>query len=242
MQIQVFKDPEIVAKQAATMIASEILTKPDVVLGLPTGSSPISTYREMIRMHRKGLDFSRVSTFNLDEYMGLNADHPMSYRRFMDENLFDHVNIPKGNTYVPCGIGDGEENARAYETAIRMAGGIDLQVLGIGRNGHIGFNEPAAAFSDVTGVVSLTQSTIDANKRFFASADDVPPTAISMGIGTIMRARKVLLIATGEDKAETIHGLVHGPITPQLPASALRMHPNALILLDEAAASHIIPI
>jgi len=240
MQIHVYRDPELVAKQAATIIAAEVLTRPDSVLGLPTGLSPVRTYQELIRLHREGLlDFSRVTTFNLDEYMGLDAEHPQSYRRFMNENFFDHVNIPKENTHVPCGIGDGTKNARAYEDAIRAAGGIDLQVLGIGRNGHIGFNEPAAAFPDTTGVVSLTESTIDANKRFFASAAEVPHTAISMGVGTIMRARKVLLIATGADKAEAIRGLVHGPIAPQLPASALRMHPCAVIVLDETAASRL---
>lgn len=238
MQIHLLKDSQHVAKQAATIIAAEMLIKPDIVLGLPTGSSPIPTYRELVRMHREGLlDFSRATTFNLDEYMGIGVEHPQSYRRFMDENLFDHVNIPKGHTHVPCGTGDGEENARAYEEAIRLAGGIDLQVLGIGRNGHIGFNEPADAFLDRTSVVALTESTIDANKRFFASAGEVPRTAISMGIGTIMRARKTLLIATGKDKAEAIRDLVLGPITPKLPASALRMHPCAVIVVDEAAAS-----
>ncbi len=238
MQIHVLKDSQCVAKQAATIIAAEILVKPDIVLGLPTGSSPIPTYRELVRMHREGLlDFSRATTFNLDEYMGIGAEHPQSYRRFMDENLFEHVNIPKGHTHVPCGTGDGAENARAYEEAIRLAGGIDMQVLGIGRNGHIGFNEPADAFLDRTGVVVLTESTIAANKRFFSSAGEVPRTAISMGIGTIMRARKTLLIATGEDKAEVIRDLVLGPITPKLPASALRMHPCAVIVMDEAAAS-----
>ena len=169
--------------------------------------------------------------------MGLKGDHPQSYRRFMNENLFDHVNIDKENTHVPCGIGDVEANAVAYEKAIAAAGGIDLQFMGIGRNGHIGFNEPADAYTDVTGIIELTPSTIDANKRFFDSADDVPRKAISMGVGTIMRARKTLLIATGSDKAEAIRTLVKGPVSPKLPASALRMHANAVIILDAAAAS-----
>ncbi len=238
MQIHVYKSPELAAEAAATLIASEIISKPDAVIGLPTGSTPVETYRELIRMNREGvLDFSQVTTFNLDEYVGLSADHPQSYRRFMDENLFDHINIPRENTHVPCGIGDIEANAREYEAAIVAAGGIDLQFMGIGRNGHIGFNEPSDAYSDCTGVIELTQSTIEANKRFFPSVDDVPRRAISMGVGTIMRARKTLLIATGSSKAETIQALVNGPISPYLPASILRLHANAVVILDSAAAA-----
>ncbi len=238
MQIHVYQTPELAAEAAATLIASEILAKPNAVIGLPTGSSPVETYRRLARMNRDGVvDFSKVTTFNLDEYVGLKGDHPQSYRRFMNENLFDHVNIDKENTHVPCGIGDVEANAVAYEEAIAAAGGIDLQFMGIGRNGHIGFNEPADAYTDVTGIIELTPSTIDANKRFFDSADDVPRKAISMGVGTIMRARKTLLIATGSDKAEAIRTLVKGPVSPKLPASALRMHANAVIILDAAAAS-----
>ena len=238
MQIHVYQTPELAAEAAATLIASEILAKPNAVIGLPTGSSPVETYRRLARMNRDGVvDFSKVTTFNLDEYVGLKGDHPQSYRRFMNENLFDHVNIDKENTHVPCGIGDVEANAVAYEKAIAAAGGIDLQFMGIGRNGHIGFNEPADAYTDVTGIIELTPSTIDANKRFFDSADEVPRRAISMGVGTIMRARKTLLIATGSDKAEAIRTLVKGPVSPKLPASALRMHANAVIILDAAAAS-----
>ena len=238
MQIHVYQTPELAAEAAATLIASEILAKPNAVIGLPTGSSPVETYRRLARMNRDGVvDFSKVTTFNLDEYVGLKGDHPQSYRRFMNENLFDHVNIDKENTHVPCGIGDVEANAVAYEEAIAAAGGIDLQFMGIGRNGHIGFNEPADAYTDVTGIIELTPSTIDANKRFFDSADDVPRKAISMGVGTIMRARKTLLIATGSDKAEAIRTMVKGPVSPKLPASALRMHANAVIILDAAAAS-----
>ena len=238
MQIHVYQTPELAAEAAATLIASEILAKPNAVIGLPTGSSPVETYRRLARMNRDGVvDFTKVTTFNLDEYVGLKGDHPQSYRRFMNENLFDHVNIDKENTHVPCGIGDVEANAVAYEEAIAAAGGIDLQFMGIGRNGHIGFNEPADAYTDVTGIIELTPSTIDANKRFFDSADDVPRKAISMGVGTIMRARKTLLIATGSDKAEAIRTMVKGPVSPKLPASALRMHANAVIILDAAAAS-----
>ena len=238
MQIHVYQTPELAAEAAATLIASQIISKPDTVLGLPTGSTPVLTYRELIRMNREGVvDFSRVTTFNLDEYVGLDGDHPQSYRYFMNDNLFNHVNIDKANTNVPSGIGDVEENALAYEAAIAKAGGIDLQFMGIGRNGHIGFNEPADDYPDCTSIIELTESTIDANKRFFDSADEVPRKAISMGVGTIMRARKTLLIATGADKAEAVRTLVKGPISPKLPASALRMHANAVIVLDAAAAS-----
>lgn len=240
MEIHIFRNSELAAKAAATLIASEILQKPDVVLGLPTGSSPIGTYRELIRMYQEGvLDFSCVTTFNLDEYIGLGGEHPQSYRYFMNTNLFDHVNILRENTHVPSGLGDGWENARLYEEAIARAGGIELQFMGIGRNGHIGFNEPAQAFSDKTGVVDLTDSTIQANTRFFFDAQEVPRKAITMGVGTILRARKTLLIATGEDKAEAVAQLVRGPVSPALPASALRLHPRAVILLDAQAASKL---
>lgn len=238
MQIHVYQDSMLAAEAAATLIASEIMAKPDAVIGLPTGSSPVNTYRELIRMNRAGVvDFSQVTTFNLDEYVGLDANHPQSYRKFMDENLFDHVNIRRENTHVPSGMGDVNANAEAYERAINAAGGIDLQFMGIGRNGHIGFNEPADAYSDCTGVIALTENTIDANKRFFANADEVPRKAISMGVGTIMRARKALLIATGREKAEAIRMLVKGDISPRLPASALRLHANAVVVLDREAAS-----
>ena len=239
MQIHIVKSPELAAEAAATLIAAAILENPDLVLGLPTGSSPLGAYRALIRMHREGLlDFSKVATYNLDEYVGLDGTHEQSYRRFMDENLFEHVNIPRENTHVPSGVGpDPERNARDYEAAILSAGGIDLQFMGIGRNGHIGFNEPSDSFADKTAVIALSPSTVEANKRFFASADDVPKTAVSMGVGTILRARRALLLATGRDKAEAIRGMVNGPVTPMLPASALRFHPNCVAILDEAAAS-----
>lgn len=238
MQIHVYQTPELAAEAAATLIASQIMAKPNTVLGLPTGSTPVLTYRELIRMNGEGVvDFSQVTTFNLDEYVGLNGDHPQSYRYFMNENLFNHVNIDKANTHVPSGMGDVEANARDYEAAIARAGGVDLQFMGIGRNGHIGFNEPANAYPDCTGIIELTQSTIEANKRFFDSADEVPRKAISMGVGTIMRARKTLLIATGENKAAAVRDLVKGEISPKLPASALRMHADAIIVLDAAAAA-----
>lgn len=240
MQLHIYKTPELAAKAAATIIAAKILTKPDAVIGLPTGSSPVATYRELARLCAEGmLDFSRVTTFNLDEYMGLAEGHPQSYHFFMRQNLFKHINIRPENTHVPNGMGDGAENARRYEAEIVAAGGIDLQFMGIGRNGHIGFNEPAEAFTDQTGVIALTPSTIEANARFFASADEVPRAAISMGVGTIMRARSTLLIATGGDKADAVYGLLRGPVTPALPASALRLHPNCVVLLDAAAAGRL---
>ena len=238
MKVQIYSSPELVAEAAAKRIADTIQAKPDAVLGLPTGSSPIPTYQALIRMNKEGaVDFSRVTTFNLDEYVGLEGSHPQSYRYFMNDSLFDHVNVRKECTHVPSGTGDVEAAAAAYEAAIGAAGGIDLQLLGIGRNGHIGFNEPAAAFTDCTGTIDLTPSTIDANKRFFSSADEVPRRAISMGVGTIMRARSIVLIATGTDKAKAIRGLIEGPISPSLPASALRLHGDATIFVDEAAAS-----
>ena len=238
MQIHIYETPELAAKAAAALIAAAILDKPNMVLGLPTGSSPVNTYKELAKMNREGVvDFSRVTTYNLDEYVGLEGTHEQSYRYFMNANLFDHVNIDKANTHVPSGLGDVEKNAEAYDAAIEEAGGIDLQLLGIGRNGHIGFNEPADAFPDATSIIDLTDSTIEANKRFFASKDEVPRRAISMGVGTIMRARRTLLIATGADKAEAVRGMVKGPVTPRLPASALRFHQDCVIVLDKAAAS-----
>jgi len=238
MQIHIYPTKELAAEAAATLIASQIIAKPNSVIGLPTGSTPVLTYKALIRMNKEGvLDFSKVTTFNLDEYVGLDGDHPQSYRYFMNDNLFNHVNIDKANTNVPSGIGDVEANAVAYEEAIAAAGGVDLQFMGIGRNGHIGFNEPDEAYPDCTSIVDLTESTIDANKRFFDSADDVPRKAISMGVGTIMRARKTLLIATGKDKAEAVYTLVKGGISPKLPASALRMHADAVIILDADAAA-----
>ena len=238
MLLHFFPHADQIGEAVAARIAAVIHEKPDAVIGLPTGSTPLPTYRALIRMNREGaVDFSKVTTFNLDEYAGLDGNHPQSFRRFMDENLFRQIDIPREQTHVPDGLGDLTSIAEAYEVAIAAAGGVDLQLLGIGRNGHIGFNEPGAAFSDRTCAVELTPSTIDANKRFFRSADEVPRRAISMGVGSIMRARRILLIATGADKAEAIRALVEGPITPALPASALRFHADASIYLDPAAAS-----
>ena len=239
MLIHVYKDAQEVGKAAAMIVASEILKKEDCVLGLATGSTPIPTYKEMARMNKEGLiDFAKVRSSNLDEYIGLAPDHICSYRRFMNEQLFDHINIDKANTHVPCGIGeDHEADAKAYDEAVEAAGGIDLQILGIGHDGHIGFNEPGDEFVGPTNIVTLTDMTIDANTRFFEKRDDVPRQAITLGNRNIMAAKHIILLATGKDKAQAIAAAVKGNITPKMPASLLQVHPNVQFLLDEAAAS-----
>ena len=240
-QVHVFDRDTQVGTAAAAIIASAILHKSNAVLGLATGSTPIPTYRELIRLHQKGvLDFSRVVTFNLDEYCHLPAEHPCSYFRFMREQLFEHINIPKENTHLPDGNGlDLAREGRRYDEEIEAAGGIDLQVLGVGRNGHIGFNEPAEQFIYGCHVVDLTPSTIEANRRFFKNGEDMPRQAISMGIGSIMSAKEVLFIATGADKAEAVRKALREEISPKIQASILRTHHRAVFLLDRAAASQL---
>lgn len=239
MNIRVYKDADSIGAAAATLFAACVTQKPDCVLGLATGSSPIPTYRKMAELYRDGaVDYSGVTTYNLDEYVGLDHAHDQSYYYFMMENLFRHINVKAENIHVLSGIApDPEQECRDYESAIAASGGIDLQILGIGRNGHIAFNEPADSFAPVTHIVELTESTIDANKRFFASADDVPRRALTTGIGTIMKARAIVLIATGADKAEAIRAMAKGPVTPRCPASILQFHPNVTVMADEAAAS-----
>ena len=241
MEIRVFDTAEQVGQAAAVLLAAQLLRKPDSVLGLATGSSPIPAYQHLIALHRQGVvDFSRATTFNLDEYVGIPEEHECSYHRFMNEQLFDHVNIRREAVHVPDGNApDMAATAAAYDEAIRAAGGIDLQLLGIGRNGHIGFNEPGDSFIYGCHVVQLSHSTIDANKRFFASEADVPRSAISLGIGSIMNARQILLIATGEDKADAVYEAIHGDVTPQVQASILRTHPDVIFLLDKAAAKRL---
>lgn len=241
MQIRIFDDAQQVGKAAATLIAAQLLRKPESVLGLATGSSPVPCYQQLIGMYREGIvDFSQATTYNLDEYVGIPEDHPCSYHRFMDDQLFDHVNIRKEAVHVPSGLAeDLDAVAAAYDDAIAKAGGIDLQLLGIGRNGHIGFNEPGDRFIYGCHVVDLTQSTIDANTRFFDSEADVPRKAISLGIGSIMNAGQILLIATGEDKAEAVRRSVCGEVDPQVQASILRTHPQVIFLLDKAAAAQL---
>lgn len=237
MQVHVYDDPKQAALAAAGMFAARILSKPEAVLGLATGSTPIDTYKQLIRLYNEGLvDFSKVRSFNLDEYVGLAPDHPCSYRRFMNEMLFDHINIKE--THVPLGSApDLATEGRRYDQLIDEAGGIDIQLLGLGQNGHIGFNEPDDFFSYATQVVTLTESTIDANERYFDRREDVPTRAISLGIGGIMKARQVVLIAFGDSKARAVHDMIKGPIRPQCPASILQLHPDAVILLDKKAAA-----
>lgn len=239
MNIYKVKDYAELSSKAASIIASQLILKPDCVLGLATGSSPVGTYKKLIEWYQKGLvDFSKVTSVNLDEYKGLSADNDQSYRYFMNTNLFDHVNIDKEKTYVPNGLEpDSRKACDQYNAIIERAGGIDLQLLGLGHNGHIGFNEPADHFPAVTHCVDLTESTIEANKRFFASEADVPRQAYTMGIQNIMSARRILVIVSGADKAEILKKVVNGPITPQVPASVLQLHGDATIVADEAAAA-----
>lgn len=239
MVVHVFKTPEELAQAAAMVFAAQIAKKPDTVLGLATGSTPVGTYRELARLNRLGLiDFSEVRTYNLDEYIGLEPTHDQSYRYFMNDNLFNHINIKMENTHVPCGTGaDHWADARAYDEAVEAAGGIDLQLLGIGRNAHIGFNEPDDHFSKYTHQVDLTESTIAANTRFFEREEDVPRQAISMGMQAITQARKILLIASGADKADALYASCFGPVTPQVPASILQLHQDVTIIADEEALS-----
>ena len=241
MVIYKAKNYQDLSRKAANIISAQIIMKPDCVLGLATGSSPIGTYKQLIEWYNKGdLDFAKVTTINLDEYKGLDPDNDQSYRYFMNTNLFDHVNIDKARTFVPDGLEpDPQKACAAYNEIIRSHGGIDLQLLGLGRNGHIGFNEPGAAFEKETHCVDLTESTIEANKRFFASEDDVPKQAYTMGVGTILRAKAILLVVSGKDKAAALNAVVNGPITPQVPGSVLRLHPNVIIVADEDALSEM---
>ena len=215
--------------------------KPDCVLGLATGSTPIGLYQQLVAWYEKGdLDFSEVRTVNLDEYKGLSRENDQSYYYFMHHNLFDHVNLPAENSHLPNGMEpDSDRECRRYSELIRSMGGVDLQLLGIGHNGHIGFNEPGDAFDNDVHCVDLTQSTIEANKRFFASADDVPKQAYTMGIKTIMQAKKILIVASGEDKADIVRDAFFGPITPKVPASVLQLHNDVTLVADEAALSKI---
>ena len=231
------RDYDDMSRKAANIIAAQIVLNPESKLGLATGSSPVGTYKNLIAANKAGdVDFSHVVTYNLDEYRGLPRTNDQSYYYFMNENLFDHVNIDKANTHVPNGENpDAADECSRYEAAVRALGGMDLQLLGLGRNGHIGFNEPADDFAATTHCVDLTESTIEANKRFFASADDVPRQAYTMGIGTIMCAKKILVVVSGSDKAEALKAAVYGPVTPQMPASILQFHPDVTIVADEAA-------
>ena len=230
---------EKMCEAAATVIAAQIITKPDSVLGLATGGTPLGVYSALARMHWEGmLDFSQVKTFNLDEYIGIGRDHDQSYYFYMNKNLFSKINIKKENINIMEGITEDVDAVCAeYEMAIKASGGIDLQLLGIGGNGHIGFNEPGDFFPQETHLVELAESTIDANSRFFPNKDDVPKTSITMGIGSIMRARKILVVASGAGKAEILARMVYGKVSPQLPASILQFHSDVTVITDTDAGS-----
>jgi glucosamine-6-phosphate deaminase len=244
MDIRIAEDAAAAAAITAGLISHQVRTKPQAVLGLATGSTPEATYALLAEEHRSaGLDFSRVTTFNLDEYLGLSPKHPQSYRFFMNDRLFRHLNIRPENTHVPSGLPrDPEEECQQYEERIERAGGIDLQLLGIGRDGHIGFNEPGSSLQSRTRVKTLTEQTIKDNAElFFGKGQEhlVPKFAITMGVGTILEARHLVLLATGERKADIVREMVEGPVTSMVTASVLQWHPRATIVLDKAAASKL---
>ena len=235
------KDYDEMSRKAAHFIAAQVLLKPNCVLGLATGSTPIGTYRELIRFHQEeGLSFRQVRTVNLDEYYGLPASHEQSYRRFMQESLFDHIDILPDNTNVPDGLTrDPQGYGREYDEMILALGGIDLLLLGIGSNGHIAFNEPGRYFTAQTRLVDLNKNTIEDNARFFESEDEVPRQAISMGMKSILGARRILILASGANKAEAVRDMLEGPVDPMVPASILQLHPNVTLIADDTAMTLI---
>lgn len=241
MKIITANDYDELSSIAANQIHQLINEKPNCVLGLATGSTPVGMYASLVEKYREGLiNFSNVTSINLDEYCGLTPTHPQSYRYFMNQNLFDHVNIPVGNTYVPAGTEqDASVACSDYDRIINKFGPIDLQVLGIGHDGHIGFNEPADFFTPDTHCVELTPMTIDANKRFFSSYDEVPKKAYTMGIRPIMQAKTVLLLVSGKEKAHILKNALVGPITPDIPASILQLHTNLIVIADKEALSEM---
>jgi glucosamine-6-phosphate deaminase len=237
MEVIIQPDPAAAASMAARIFAHTIRTRPSAVLGLATGSTPLPFYRDLVA---RNLDWSHLTTFNLDEYVGIGGDHPQSYRAFMREHLFRHVNIDPARIHVPDGLADDPEaHCRDYEERIRAAGGIDLQLLGIGTDGHIGFNEPSSSLASRTRIKTLTERTRRDNARFFGGGEEVPFHVITMGIGTILDSRKVVLLATGANKALAVAGAVEGPVTAMNPASALQLHEHAVLCLDEEAASKL---
>ena len=241
MKIYKAKDYKDMSRKAANIISAQVIMKPNCVLGLATGSTPIGTYDQLVEWYNKGdLDFSEVTTVNLDEYKGLPRTNDQSYYYFMHQHLFDRVNIDPERTNFPNGMEpDAEKECGRYEELIRSLGGVDLQLLGLGHNGHIGFNEPGEAFEKETHCVDLTESTIEANKRFFASADDVPKQAYTMGIKTIMQAKKILIVVNGENKADIVERAFFGPVTPEVPASILQLHNDVTLVGDEEALAKI---
>ncbi|HMP80959.1 MAG TPA: glucosamine-6-phosphate deaminase [Pirellulaceae bacterium] len=241
MRVIVHREANQASRAAADWIARCMRAKPDCVLGLATGSTPLAVYRELIRMHvEEGLDFSQITTFNLDEYVGLQPSDPHSYRYFMEEHLFRHVNLRPQRTFVPDGRAlDLDKHCQAYERQIRETGGIDIQLLGIGSDGHIAFNEPGSSLGSRTRVKTLTRETRRDNARFFDDPQQMPRLAITVGVGTILDARQVLLLAAGEHKAQAVAAAIEGPVTAQVTASALQLHREVVVMLDESAASQL---
>ena len=239
MRIIKAKDYSDMSRKAANILSAQIIMKPNAVLGLATGGTPVGIYEQLIDWYNKGdLDFSEITTINLDEYCGLSRDHKQSYWHFMQEHLFNHVNVPCDHIHIPDGADpDANRACRHYDEIIRKAGGIDLQLLGLGQDGHIGFNEPGTAFELETHCVALTESTVRANARFFESVDEVPGKAYTMGIKSIMQARKVLIAVSGQQKAEIVKKAFQGPVTPEVPASILQMHPDLSLVGDQDALS-----
>lgn len=241
MEVIITDSYENMSQVAAGIIRQQLLSKPNSVLGLATGSTPVGTYKELVRLHKEqGLDFSQVVSFNLDEYLGLPPSHSQSYRYFMDENLFKHINVPPGNIHVPYGHAESViEFCAWYEQQILQAGGIDLQILGIGGDGHIAFNEPGSSLGSRTRLKTLTEQTIKDNARFFSKADEVPRFAITMGVGTIMEAKRIIMLASGRSKAAIVAEAIEGPITSQVTASALQMHRDVVVIVDADAGSKL---
>lgn len=241
MKIVIVKDYDEMSRKAANIFASQIILKPDSTLGLATGDTPLGMYKELVRLYKNGdIDFSNITTFNLDEYNDLPKENAHSYHYYMMKNLFKHINIKTSKINLPDGMAlDIQKECNDYERRIEEAGGIDLQVLGIGKNGHIGFNEPDIKFEAKTHLVKLDKNTIEANSRFFDSIDEVPTKAISMGIKTIMHARKIILLASGIEKFEAIVNTVNGSIIPEVPASVLQLHPDVTLIIDKEASSKL---
>lgn len=239
MKVIVTKNYDEMSRVAAELFAEVLREKPDGVLGLATGDTPIGLYQNLIAMYREGtLDFSHATSVNLDEYYPITPDNDQSYRYFMNHQLFDHVNMDKARTYVPDGTTkDPDAFCREYEAKIDALGGVDVQVLGIGRNGHIGFNEPDDELIPITHLTALTESTIEANARFFASEDDVPKHALTMGVQSVFKARRILVLASGKNKAEAVRGMLNGNLSTRLPASLLQLHPDVTLICDEDAYS-----
>lgn len=239
MRVIIERDYQEMSKKAALLVASQVTLKPNSVLGLATGSTPLGMYEELIEMYNRGeVDFSEITTFNLDEYYKLPPENPRSYHYYMEENFFKHVNIHPASIHIPDGMtGDVKKECLDYEEKIRRAGGIDLQVLGIGPNGHVGFNEPDERLNVTTHLVDLTEETIEANSRFFESREDVPRQAISVGMATILKARRIILLASGKNKARAIKETVSGYVSTDVPASLLQTHPEVTLIIDEEAAS-----